>query len=361
MLEPYVELLAALRESDSERSRVLYTEAKTPERGTHDTQEQERARLAHVLLLHGTADDLELVRFLLEQEVTARQSDSFQGAGDTLTILSMLLLEWGEPDPNDVWTFWNAKRANFDTWAGGYDIEFVFAQLPPDEVLRLVEERGGRDARDALAKYDLDAVTSVVPRWRDQLARVYPRHLDAFSDATWESWATLFGDREAMERYGLKNADTADDRARLYERLERYDDAASAWCEASRDAESPWDIASRLRSAIAAAARVPLALPAEVDQLDRLRSQIPSWNTVGLGRMSTQACHELAAALDGEEGARVWAIAERWFDELDSSALVGLQAALAAAQHWGSEQDVARYRAAVDEEYRRIYGSLPED
>jgi hypothetical protein len=351
-----LELLAALRASDTARDQVACDEVRTPARGTYDQNEMERARLAHVLLLEGRPEDVALVRFLLEHEVTARRHDSFQGAGDALTILSTLLLAWGDGEPEDTWLFWTAKRANFDTFAGGYDIAFVFAQHPPDEVVEIVRALGDASEVEILERFDAAAIVRSLPTWRAALASRFPRRPEKMHPAELESWAELFGDREGMERYGLLNATSPDARARLYRRLERYAAAVEEWRVAAALAGSPWDQASRLRDAITDAAKVPLATTADVEALDALRPAIPSWNDVGLGRMSTLACYELAAALDGDEGARIWNVAERWRRELDSFTLVGLRAAVVAAERWGTPAEVEQLRAAADEEHRRIHG-----
>ncbi len=357
--QPYrhsVELLSALRESDGPRDRVTFEEVRTEVRGTHDRSGPERARLAHVLLLEGTPEDVEIARFLLRQEVTARRRDSFQGAGDPLAILSMLLVQWGQPDSDDTWLFWTAKTANFDTFAGGYDIEFVFAQLEPNDVLQVIREHGSSEDLEMLAKYDTAEILRSLPEWRVSLATRYPRTVEDMDSRDCEAWADLFGDVAGVERFGLQNAETPDARARLYRRLERYDAAVREWRSAAAAAESSWDRVSRLGNALTDAARVPMPMSAEVDAIDALRSEIPSWNEVGLGRMTTQACYELAAALDGEEGPRLWRIAEGWRRGLTSFSLVGLRAALAAAHEWGSDAEVATLQSEIDAEHQRIYG-----
>ena len=353
---PHLDRLSALRASDAPWASLAFEEAQSAERGTYDANEGARACLAHVLLLRGEACDAALVRFLLEQEVTARTRDSFQGAGGTLTILSALLLEWAPPDPDDIWLFWTAKRANFDTAAGGYDIEFVFAQHAPSVVRDRIRARGTPEDQEAIAAYDVDDIVDGLPAWRASLARRYARTLEAMTAAEAEAWAEQFGDEEGQERFGLLRATTPEARARLYRRLGRFEAAVPEWEAAAREAESPWDQASRLQSALTDAAKVPMALSSAVEALDALRDQIPSWNEVGLGRMATQACFEHAAALDGDAGHHSWSVAERWHRDLGSFPLVGRRAALAAAKKWGSASDVDRLQVAVDEEHQRIYG-----
>lgn len=352
----YVQLLDALRRSDDVWPLVAYEEHHTAERGTHDVNGSERARLVHILQLRAAPEDLGLVRRLLDAEIEARHKDSFQGAGDVLAVLSLLLLELGDGDPEDTWRFWSAKRANFDTFAGGYDIDFVFAQRPADEVLALLQERSP-DAVHALRRYDIPQIVDGLERWRGKLAGRYPRMLEDLTTRDAEAWAEVFGDQEAQERFGLLHAMTAVERARLFRRLGEHRKAVPEWRAAAALAESAWDTAARLRDAVVDAAKVPMAAMAEVEQLDALRAEIPCWNEVGLGRMATQACYALAAVTSEDEGGQeLWATAERWRRELESFTLVGLRTAVTAAERWGTPEDVQALRHAVDVECARIHG-----
>jgi len=353
-----VDLLRELRAAPDFRSLVAYDEVKEPRRGTHDRNQEERMRLAHILQVEAVAGDVELVRFLLDQEITARRRDSFQGAGDTLAILSLLLLEHGGGDVEDTWRFWLAKTANFDTFAGGYDIEFVVAQGAPEAFVALV---GARDPGklDLLERYDLDAVCQGIDGWRARLrARHHPASLGAFTAVHERVWAEDFGDDAAFASLLMAEAHTAEDRARAFVQLGRHGEALDAWREAAAEAPTAWDRAARLRDALTTAAKVPVATWAEAEQLDALWGEIDNWSGLGLGRQGTQACHELAAAVDdGEVGPRLWQLAERWRSELTSYPLVGLQAAVAAAKRWGTAGEVADLERAAHAEHVRIFGS----
>jgi hypothetical protein len=354
MLDPHeppyrasLDLLLQLRTSDAARERVQLREAHEEERGTYDAHELERARLAHILLLYARPDDLPLLRFLLDQEIAARRSDDFQGAGDTLTILSMLLAEHG--DASDTGRFWRAKRANFDCWAGGYDIEFVLTWLTPAEALEQLEER------EMLEGYDLEAVQAGLGGWRAALARRHPRSLEAMTPMDGEIWAELFEDMDGLLRYGLANAETPEARARLYARLGRHAEAVSCWREAAAAAEGSWDKISRLTNAVSDAAQIPLPSTAEVLEIDRLRAEIPGWFEVGLGRMATEACYRLAAAVDEPDCGRVlWQLAQGWRQDLESFSLVGLQIALVAGERWGEVHEQEQLREEIVAERARI-------
>ena len=145
----YVEILDELREPGADRSSVAFEVTRSEGRGIYDLNELERCRLARILQVRGEARDVELIRFLLDQEIQARRNDSLQGDGETLTLLSALLVRYG--DANDTIRFWKAKKANFDTWAGGYDIEFVFAFLPPHAVFEHIVKIAGKGALDGYA------------------------------------------------------------------------------------------------------------------------------------------------------------------------------------------------------------------
>lgn len=353
----YKEALEALRSGAQERSRFAYQAAHSPERAKHDANELERERLAHMLLLFGVASDVELIRFLLDAEISARATDSFQGAGDTLSILSLLLVEFGEEDTADLPRFWQAKQANFDTFAGGYDIEFLFCQHPPERVFALLAEQDPESAESLKKRYDPTQLVEDLPRWRRSLTRRYPRRVEQLVPDFAEDWAETFGDLDAELNFGLQNAQTPEARARLYQRLERAPEALREWRLAAEEADSDWDQASALRSAMECAANAGIETKGEAQRLDQLRHQIPNWNGLGLGRMSTHACFALAAVAQTPEiGEELWARARSWQADLDSFTLVGLEAALQAAELWGTPLDQQALRTAHDAEHARIYG-----
>ncbi len=350
----YVELLRELRRDEAIRDWVAFNKVVADGRGTHDANQQERARVAYVLHLD-PSDDLDLVRFLLDQEIAARCADSFQGAGDVLTMLSLRLLELSDGDPDDIWRFWSAKCANFDTLAGGYHIEFVFAQRPLDEIRQVVQERGTKKNAAFLDKYDALAIVLELPKWRARLARNYPKTVADFTHHHAADYAELFGDTEAYEHHSLQLVETSQDRANLCRRLERFEAAVDHWRLAANEATTDWDRASMLQRLITDAARVPLNVLDDVRRLDALRSNIPEWNGIGLGRMATQSCYELAAATtDSVAGRVIWEMAERWRHDLSSFTFVGLQAAVEAAEKWGEPHAQEELREAARAERARI-------
>jgi len=222
--QPYsdcVSLLKDMMRDVAARERIAVRNVVT-DRGTHDANGQERTRVAFIVHLE-QAGDLELVRDMLDQEIEARKTDSFQGAGDALTILSLRLLELSDGDPADIWRFWSAKVANFDTFAGGYDVQFVFAQLPPVQVRAVLETLGSSVDLEGFDGFDAEAIVAELPAWRERLARFYPSDVAEYTHDHAAHLADLFGDTAGYERHGLQLAETAKDRAYLYRNLEQFE------------------------------------------------------------------------------------------------------------------------------------------
>lgn len=271
-------------------------------------------------------------------------------------MLSLLLIEAAAPQ--DVPLFWAAKSSNFDTWAGGYDIEFVFAAASEAEVLRQLAPIP--DALESLKKYDLQEVCAGLPEWRSRMVRFYPRRLEDMDSRGLEGVAELFGDSANVERLGLSHAATASDRARLFRRIGKFDKSYPQWVAAAQAAGSAWDTISSLTDAMEDAAKAGIETSGEAVEVDRLRQEIDSWRTVGLGRMATAACLELASATTTPEfGMRLWRLGCRWMGELESFPLVGLRAARAAASMWGEPADVEaidRKIVAEEAEIEAMFG-----
>lgn len=86
--------------------------------GVRDENDTNRLRLSYYLLFE-KIDDEEIIAALFEEELKDRQTNSFQGIGTTLKILTQLLRKYnGEGKYTSL--FQKAKKANFDCFCG-YD------------------------------------------------------------------------------------------------------------------------------------------------------------------------------------------------------------------------------------------------
>ena len=99
-------------------SQVQYVEQYDSQWGKCDKNYTNRMRLAYYLL-YAHIDDENIVGYLFQEELKDRKSNSFQGIGDTLVILTSLLNKYNVLRKYDK-LLDEAKNANFDC-ACGYD------------------------------------------------------------------------------------------------------------------------------------------------------------------------------------------------------------------------------------------------
>lgn len=99
-------------------SDVCFMEGRDAVFGTYDKNYKNRLRLAYYILFM-KKDGEALVKRLFEEELKDRESNSFQGIGTCLEILTFLLMNYNGAHQYDA-LFDRAKNANFDC-ACGYD------------------------------------------------------------------------------------------------------------------------------------------------------------------------------------------------------------------------------------------------
>ena len=110
------------------------------EYGTNDANYKNRLRLSYAILYthkyeeHFRIDGLILKLF--NEELFDRESNSFQGIGRSLEILTELMNKYDVPDREVL--FERAKQANFDCY-GGYNSEYVSPKLESYSLEEAVE------------------------------------------------------------------------------------------------------------------------------------------------------------------------------------------------------------------------------
>lgn len=114
-----------------DKADYVYCAQHSEEWGTSDKNYSARMRLCYALYYDvcEVPDKRALVRELFGEELKDRESNSFQGIGDNLEMLTNMLLELGEPPESEL--FERAKNANFDC-ACGYEPR-VYKPTPFDE------------------------------------------------------------------------------------------------------------------------------------------------------------------------------------------------------------------------------------
>lgn len=99
-------------------SDVCFLEGRDAVFGTFDKNYENRLRLAYYILFMKRGGEA-LVKKLFEEELKDRETNSFQGIGACLEILTFLLMKYNGAHQYDA-LFERAKNANFDC-ACGYD------------------------------------------------------------------------------------------------------------------------------------------------------------------------------------------------------------------------------------------------
>lgn len=114
-----------------DKADYVYCAQHSEEWGTSDKNYANRMRLCYALYYDvcEVPDKRALVSELFVEELKDRETDSFQGIGENLEILTSMLLELGEPPESEL--FGRAKNANFDC-ACGYEPR-VIKPVPLDE------------------------------------------------------------------------------------------------------------------------------------------------------------------------------------------------------------------------------------
>ena len=103
-------------------SSVQYKKLYDAKWGTRDENYTNRNRLVHYLL-YAHIDDEQIILFLFEEEIKDRQTNSFQGIGESLNVLTTILQRYNISGKYNKF-FETAKNANFDC-ACGYDAGFL--------------------------------------------------------------------------------------------------------------------------------------------------------------------------------------------------------------------------------------------
>ena len=106
---------------ENDYSAVCYKGYKDKEYGLRDENYTNRMRFAYYLL-YERIDDENVIARLFEEELRDRETNAFQGIGNTIQILTCLLKRYdGSKKYEEL--FARAKNANFDC-ACGYDVDY---------------------------------------------------------------------------------------------------------------------------------------------------------------------------------------------------------------------------------------------
>lgn len=351
--------LERLRTDPTSWGSVAFAASHTDERGTFDSNERTRLHVLLALQYDRLDSDVELIRYLFTNEITAAESDSFQGCGHALTLAAFLLARFRQP--SDTPLFARAKLANFDTLCA-FPLEFV-PYAGGDQAADYLQEHNP-ELWTRLQSFDLTAGHDELEEWWRTVSSDYPEsEKDEHILALYER-ALWFDDRELARRYlEAWNAQEPDSDAKQstlryeYARLGDFESAARMATGILDRSENHWDNASALRDLVKLhrqAGEFSLSFM-NAQKLDTTLAAFDEWVGVGLGRMAIQEVFELSISHpDATDASRAFGIADRWFQRSRDLALVGMEAGFKAAQRCGLTQKAREYERIAAIERKRI-------
>lgn len=144
-----------------EYSQVQYVEQYDKVWGKSDRNYLNRMRLAYYLL-YAHIDDENIVVYLFQEELKDRTSNSFQGIGNTLNVLTSILNEYNVEGKYDG-LLDEAKNANFDCACGfdkNYKMDNDISSLDLMDCIYLSQDLDYKDVMEVL-----------VNRWKSSIAQ----------------------------------------------------------------------------------------------------------------------------------------------------------------------------------------------
>jgi hypothetical protein len=173
MLAPYRERLIRLRTDPETWSEVAFVAHRNENGDWEDTHYSRRFGVLVCLQYDRQDTDESLIRYLFREEIKARQEDPFQGVSTALELAGFLLARFRRVE--DLWLFWEAKHANFDT-SLGFNFQTCFA-AGIEETLAEVQKRDTREAnafRQWLKKFTPAPTPEEMATWWETMERTFP-------------------------------------------------------------------------------------------------------------------------------------------------------------------------------------------
>lgn len=256
-------------------SQVCYRQYLHPVWGRKDQNGLNRLRLA-CYLLFCQVDDLPLAERLFEEELQDRRSDSFQGIGPRLAMLTALLARHNGDGRYDL-LFRQAKNANFDC-ACGYD-----------PALEVPGDLSALSLKDCVGL----AVLLEEPEQARQLVQIWKAGVRKWDDDSCRSllrWNEALGDRSDHERLLKQKLRNAGQNGSQMSRLAAGHDLMRFYVEECRFSKA-------------------------AEQLDRMiRDGLEQFGQRNLFRFVLEDCMDIILG-GGQDARRLWQWSKPWILE----------------------------------------------
>lgn len=155
-----------------ETASVQYCGYKDEKWGTKDTNYLNRMRLAYYLL-YAWIDDEDAIVYLFQEELKDRKSNSFQGIGNTLNVLTSILKQYNN-DGRYNGMLEEAKNANYDCACGydkNYQIDDDVDSLDLMDCIFLSQNLEYKDIMEVLVREWKESILDWTDAKRDTLIR----------------------------------------------------------------------------------------------------------------------------------------------------------------------------------------------
>ena len=220
----------------------------------------------------------ELVRHLLEEDIIDRETNSFQGIGDSLYTAIFLLQQYQKESDNALYE--RAKDANFDTGCG-LDIQYAKNMICTN-----------------INNFELSSCIHIATDLKED------EYHSQFVDI-WKSQQNKW-DKKNLSRLRYMEKDRNNNEGELWV-LEKL-------AEISAEEDHDWDYCSAMHSL--AQKQVEMGKTKEAWQtlshiIPRIK-KVEEWYSVGLGRFILEICADLISAFgaDSEISKQIWKFAE---------------------------------------------------
>ena len=285
--------------------------------GWFDQNDLTRGRVILGIQYSSTEPSVEVLRFLLEQEILRAENDPFQGVGESLEVLAWLLAM--RKHPEDALRFLRTKKANFDAHCG-FDIQHVYVSgipalqrfletVPMEEPLRA---ELNEHIEDPL--YDGDEIEEWLAWRSDYFGRDWERETDLFRSDKLRDLNFAEESEEYLRRWEAAGREERDELQALRRRkleLGRYEEAviltrkvlAFELSEGQRITEN--SILTKCLELDGNHLDALRALGSYIKELQTMKE----WYRYGYGREAVERCYSLATQdFDGAGTALAWGV-----------------------------------------------------
>lgn len=322
-----------------------------------------RHALAIALQYDWRLEDKELIKFLIINEVEDRKNDSFQGCGDSLTLISYLLAKYKEPE--NIWLFEEAKCANFDTFCGYYS-EFIFsagieATCKYLEKFELTENNKylfklKNELQSIFTEKDIEEFLERMESW-------FPDRIEKESTETLLERAIEFNDYNEGERLlGVLEKEDNCDYGSLYYRAKSLENYPKAILYQERILET----AKNAQEKVSSLHNISEMYCLNLDFLNAFETSkkwyslldlFDDWRQIGLGRFCAENWFDICLGLYNQNSKYAldsFKYGDAMVRKLKNYSLQLLEKAYKCSEYIGSSRDKRYYWKMVEKEKKRI-------